>query len=209
MRQQRDAPYHVTIEIVNNQCKVSKMLKDSGIWQFKVVDIRGSAGTSTRHLVSMSQKQLQKLPKGTFTLQSSDKSKKEISAWFNSDGCNVCNPILSHDSFLISGRNITDNTIIYTFITPNFGAFQNIISALEHNGLKPKILKVEKYKPKGEVLTQKQEIVLWMALKTGFFDYPRKIDTAELSRKLKIGASTLSEITRRGLRRLLEHYLET
>ena len=57
-----------------------------------------------------------------------------------------------------------------------------------------------------EVLTEKQERVLWLALKLGFFDYPRKIDSIEFSRKLGIVPSTLSEITRRGMLRLLKHY---
>jgi predicted DNA binding protein len=36
----------------------------------------------------------------------------------------------------------------------------------------------------GKVLTAKQEKVLWLAIKLGFFDVPRKIHTRELSKKL-------------------------
>jgi predicted DNA binding protein len=51
--------------------------------------------------------------------------------------------------------------------------------------------------------------VLRLAFKMGFFAYPRKIHMSELSRRLKIKSSTLSEISRRGIRRLLEHHFET
>jgi len=209
MAQQKDEPYHITIEVENKQCRMLKMLKDSGIEQFKVIDIRGVAGGLTRHLVGMSTKQINKIPSGSFKIKRSDKAKEEILGWIDSTGCEVCGTILSHDSFLISGRNVEGYNIVYSFITRNYESFQSIISNFEKNGLKVKILEVGKYKPKKKFLTEKQERVLWFALKMGFFAYPKKIDTLELSQRLKIKPSTLSEISRRGIRRLLEHYFKT
>lgn len=210
MERSRDEPYHVTIEIVNKRCKVLKILKDLGIQRFKVIDVRGLTEGLTRHLVRMSSTQIDKIPKSMFIKTgSSDKFKGEASGWFDSNGCDVCNAILSHGAFLISGRNIEDHTIVYTFIAPNLDAFKTIISTLESTGLKPKVLEMVKYKRKGKILTEKQERVLWLALKMGFFEYPRKIHTAELSRRLGIGSSTLSEITRRGMRRLLQDHFRT
>ena len=58
-------------------------------------------------------------------------------------------------------------------------------------------------------MTEKQERVLWLALKMGFFEFPRRITMLELSRRLGVGLSTLSEIIRRGIRRLLENHFET
>jgi len=98
--------------------------------------------------------------------------------------------------------------IMYSFMVPSFEAFQKIISALETAGLKVKVLKMGKFEPKEGVLTEKQERIFWLALKSGFFDYPRRIDTEELAAKLGISPSTLSEITRRGMRRLLENYFK-
>ena len=62
--------------------------------------------------------------------------------------------------------------------------------------------------PKKEILTEKQEKILWLALSAGFFEFPKRIDSVKLSRKLGISPATLSEITRRGIRRLLEHYFK-
>lgn len=116
---------------------------------------------------------------------------------------------MSYGAFLISGRIVKEYTIIYSLVTPNFDAFKKIISAIEDIGLKPKILEVEKYTPKGKILTSKQENVLWFAFNMGFFDYPRKINSIALSKKLGISVSTLSEITRRGMHRLLKRQFET
>lgn len=210
MKRPYDEPYHIVMEIVNKRCKVLRILKEVGIQRFNVIDVRGIAEGITRHLVRMPTKQIEKVPETMLVKTwSSRKIAGETSSWLDSNGCDVCNTILSHGSFLIAGRNIEDHTIVYSFIAPNFDAFKGIISTLEDNGLKPKVLEVGKYKRKGKILTEKQERTLWLALKMGFFEYPRKIHTVELSRRLGIGPSTLSEITRRGIRRLLKHHFET
>ena len=93
-------------------------------------------------------------------------------------------------------------------MVPSFEAYQKIVSAMESEGLKVNMLKIGKFEPHMEILTEKQERIFWLALKGGFFEYPRKIDTVELAAKLGISPSTFSEITRRGMRRLLEHYFK-
>lgn len=209
MARLRDEPYQITIEIADRQCKVSRMLKDLGIKQFKVIDIRGLPGGLTRHLVKMPSKQLDKIPRGSLKMQDSSTTKREVSGWLDSDGCDICNAILSQGSFLISGRSVDRNTLVYTFISRSFSAFRNITTTLEDAGLKPKVLEVGVYKSERKILTEKQERALWLALKLGFFEYPRKIRMFDLSRRLGIKSSTLSEMTRRGIRRLLKDYFET
>jgi len=44
-------------------------------------------------------------------------------------------------------------------------------------------------------------------LKTAFFDYPKKINLERLSEIMGVKPSTLDEILRRGLRELVEEYL--
>lgn len=207
MEHSGDGPYNIEIEIENRHCKILELLKDRGIGQFRVEDIRGLAEGAIRHLVRIPSKQLEMLSIDT-TIKIEQKNDNETSVWYNSDGCDVCNTILSHGSFLVSGGIIEENIISYNFIVPNYEAFQNITTELEDRGLQLKILKMERYEPKGEILTKKQERILWHALKTGFFEYPRKINTIELSRKMGIVPSTLSEITRRGMRRLLENHFK-
>lgn len=136
-----------------------RTLEDLRIQQFRVIDVRGDAGGLTRHLVRVPSNQFDKIPRGSLKIQRGGKFEREIFGWFDSDGCDVCNTIVSRGSFLISGRNIKDHTLIYTFITPNLDAFKCIISTLEDSGLKPKVLEVGKYTLKEKILTEKQ--VLW------------------------------------------------
>ena len=207
MQPTKDEPYYITIEIVNEQCQVTKTLKASGVKQFKIVDLRSATSDTTRHLVKIPSKQVDRIPQNLEVKQ--DEGKMETSVWIDSRGCDVCTTILSNSSFLISGRTIEDGALLYSFIAPSFEAFQTIISSLEGKGFKPKILEVGKFQRRREILTEKQERALWFALKMGFFEYPKKIHTVELSRRLGIAPSTLSETMRRGTRRLLEDHFET
>jgi predicted DNA binding protein len=115
---------------------------------------------------------------------------------------------LEHGAFLVSGKSMQGSTLTYSFMVPTFEAYRGIITDLEKLGHKINVRKVGKFEPQIDVLTENQERIFWLALKSGFFDYPRQIGMAELASKLGISAATLSEIMRRGTRRLLEHYFK-
>jgi predicted DNA binding protein len=201
-------PYHVVIEVENRQCKMLKKFATLGLKHLQVADIRSSSSGSVKHLIELDRDQVKKIPEDFKAVASQGKTEGRPSIWFESEGCEVCNTILSRDAFLISGKSMEENTIKYSFIVPTFEAYKSIISALENTGHKVNVLKRGSFEPKTGVLTEKQERIFWLALKGGFFDYPRKIGTQELSAKLGISPSTLSEILRRGTRRLLEHHFE-
>ena len=201
-------PYHVVIEVENRQCRMLKKFAALGIQHLKVTDIRSSSSGSVKHLIELDSEQVKKIPEDFKMVAPRSKKESKPSIWFESEGCEVCNTILSRDAFLISGKSMEENTINYSFIVPTFEAYKSIVSALEKSGHKVNVLKMGSFEPKSGVLTEKQEKIFWLALKGGFFDYPRKIGTRELSAKLGISPATLSEILRRGTRRILEHYLE-
>jgi predicted DNA binding protein len=106
----------------------------------------------------------------------------------------------------LTGSSLEENKFLYSFIAPNYRVFQKIINNLEEKDFDPEVLKIEKYSPQGKELTLKQEKLLWLALKMGFFEIPRKINSRDISRKLGISLSNFSEIQRRGLKNLLENH---
>ena len=198
-------PYHVVIEIENKHCKMVGKLASLGFKHLKVVDVRSSSSGSVRHLMDVGEDQAKKVPK---ELTTKGHVEGKSSVWMESQGCEVCNTILNHDAFLVSGKSMQDNIITYSFMVPTFEAYKGILGDLEKSGHKVNIRKVGKFEPQIGVLTENQERIFWLALKSGFFDYPRQIGMAELAGKLGISAATLSEIMRRGTRRLLEHYFK-
>ena len=187
------------------------MVKALGVKWFNIVDIRGYSEGSIRHLVEISpelvEEAIRRAPLNMEARQVRRGGKTLV--WFESEGCGICNTILSQGSFLVSGRTSDNTGMIFSFIAPNQDAYRNIIMSLKDRGYKVKVLRVRRANVVERVLTPSQERTLWIALKTGYFDYPRRISTEELSRILGISGSTLSEILRRGIRRLLEHHFES
>jgi predicted DNA binding protein len=198
-------PYHVVIEVENKECRMVGKLASLGFQHLKVVDVRSSSTGSVRHLMDLGEEQAEKIP---LELAAKGHVEGKSAIWLESSGCEVCNTILSNDAFLVSGKSMQNNIISYSFMVPTLEAYRGIISALEKTGHKVTIVKVGKFEHKIDVLTENQERIFWLALKSGFFDYPRKVDMAELAAKLGISSATLSEILRRGTRRLLEHYFK-
>ena len=95
------------------------------------------------------------------------------SVWLESEGCEVCNTILAHDAFLVSGKSMEDSIITYSFMVPTFEAYKGIIDDLEKAGHKVNVRKIGKFEQQIGVLTENQERIFWLALKSGFFDYPQ------------------------------------
>lgn len=198
-------PYHVVIEVENKQCKMVKRLAALGFEHLKVVDVRSSGTGAVRHLMDVGEEQARRVPP-EMTTKGNIEGKSSV--WLESEGCEVCNAILSHDAFLISGKSMQGNVITYSFMVPTFEAYRGIIGDLEKTGHALKILKVGKFEQQTGVLTENQEKIFWLALKSGFFDYPRRVGIAELAAKIGVSPATLSEVIRRGTRRLLEHYFK-
>ncbi len=198
-------PYHVVIEVENKQCRMVGKLASLGFKHLKVADVRSSSSGSVRHLMDLGEEQARRVPK---ELAAKGRVEGKSSMWLESEGCEVCNTILGHDAFLVSGKSMQDDIITYSFMVPTFEAYRGIITDLEKSGHKVNVLKIGKFEQQIGVLTENQERIFWLALKSGFFDYPRQIGMAELAAKLGISPATLSEIMRRGTRRLLEHYFK-
>ena len=198
-------PYHVVLEVENKQCKMVKKLTTLGLKHLKVVDVRSSKKGSVKHLMDIGEEQAKKVPKELVTPK---RVENKSAVWMESEGCEVCNTILAHDAFLVSGKSLEDNMITYSFMVPTFEAYQAILAELKRIGHKVNVQKIGKFEKQTGILTKNQERIFWLALKSGFFDYPRQVDMTELSKKLGISPATLSEIMRRGTRRLLEHYFK-
>jgi predicted DNA binding protein len=200
--------YYVTIEVENTQCKGLELISKLGINSCKLIDVRRLPEGLVRHLISFPFSEIDKVSGEKLRIRSGS-SGSNVLASFETEGCNLCSTLLSKGAFLISGRHLEGYKMIYEFIVPKHEAFKEILSMLESLGFKPRVLSLYKHEPKEGVLTEKQENVLWLALKMGYFDYPRKIGTKELARTLGIVPSTFSEILRGGMRRLLEKYFES
>jgi predicted DNA binding protein len=81
-----------------------------------------------------------------------------------------------------------------------------VIEGLEELNIENSVDRVTSLGEKG-VLTDRQEEVIKRAFSSGYFDFPRRIDSIELAKELGISISTLSEILRAAERRVFSEYL--
>jgi len=82
-----------------------------------------------------------------------------------------------------------------------------MIKILEKEGVDFEIVYKGRVNDKSNV-TYREEEILKIALEKGYFDFPRKIKLEELAKHFGVAPSTLSEILRRGLKKILEMYFK-
>jgi len=90
----------------------------------------------------------------------------------------------------------------------NRSKVDDFLTELERKGIKASIGSIG-YGFKPTLLTQRQNEILNIAYKNGYFDIPRKISLTDFANNLNISKSALSETLRRIFKRLSDNYLKS
>ena len=123
-----------------------------------------------------------------------------------SKDCLVCSCIMNSDTGYFVGPAATDSECEVSYkLFMSGDAIPNFLQKLHDDGVQYKISEISKLSPKKD-LTSRQERVLKSALELGYFDYPKRVSTEELSKQLGVAPSTLNEILRRAERRIISGY---
>lgn len=125
-----------------------------------------------------------------------------------STDCVVCSAIVNSNSGYFVGPAVTgsDGRVSYKLFMSG-DAIPVFLQTLHEKGVVYEISEIAKLSTK-QKLTPKQEKVLKSALELGYFDYPKRIGTEELSKGIGIAPSTLNEILRRAERRIIKVYFD-
>jgi predicted DNA binding protein len=122
--------------------------------------------------------------------------------------CRACEVLMKAKAFMVFPVNIQKGRMKWLLITDDNPTIGKIVDDLKGCGCDVKIERVTPFGGKG-ILTERQEELIRVALASGFFDFPRKMGSLELARKLGISVSTLSEIMRATQRRIFSEYFRT
>ena len=122
--------------------------------------------------------------------------------------CEACDVLIKSKAFMIYPVEIHEGRMKWLIITDNNSTIGRICEGLEEYECDVKIKKVTPLSEKG-VLTERQEEIVHKALSSGYFDYPKRINSVKLAKKLGISISTLSEVLRAAQRRIFSEYLRT
>ena len=120
--------------------------------------------------------------------------------------CVACEVLMKAKAFMVFPVSIHKGRMKWLLITDDNSTVGKIVGDLEDCGCDVRIERVTPFEGRG-ILTERQEELVRVALASGFFDFPRKIGSLELAKKLGISVSTLSEIMRATQRRIFCEYV--
>jgi predicted DNA binding protein len=130
-------------------------------------------------------------------------SERDAKILLKGHSCFVALPILE-SGCIITSVEIKENFVLWQIVC-DYDDFLALIQKLEDAKVEFEI--VYKGRPEGkDELTFREEEVLRFAFEKGYFDFPRKIRLEEIAAHFGIAASTISEIIRRGQKKILEKY---
>lgn len=122
--------------------------------------------------------------------------------------CRACEVLMKAKAFMVFPVSIYKGRMKWLLITDDNPTVGKIVDNLEKFGCDVRIERVSSFEKRG-ILTERQEELVRVALTSGFFDFPRKMGTVELAKKLGISVSTLSEVLRATQRRIFSEYFQT
>jgi len=122
--------------------------------------------------------------------------------------CKACEVLIKAKAFMVFPVSIQKGRMKWLLITDDNPTVGKIVDNLEDCGCDVRIERVTPFGGRG-ILTERQEELVRVALASGFFDFPRKMGSLELARKLGISVSTLSEIMRATQRRIFSEYVRS
>ena len=122
--------------------------------------------------------------------------------------CKACKVLMKAKAFMVFPVSIQKGRMKWLLITDDNPTVGKIVDNLEDCGCDVRIERVTPFGGRG-ILTERQEELVRVALASGFFDFPRKMGSLELARKLGISVSTLSEIMRATQRRIFSEYVRS
>jgi predicted DNA binding protein len=128
-------------------------------------------------------------------------------AVFTTTKCIVCRLLANTDCFLTSSTSTKDGRMQWTLLISEKVPLQQLVANLERHGAEPKLVSLTEIGDK-DALTARQEQITRMAFEMGYFDFPRSIGLRQLAKIFGVSTSTLSEILRKGQRRIMTRYFK-
>lgn len=121
--------------------------------------------------------------------------------------CRACSALADSDCFLSEATAAGDARVEWRILAPKRAAVESLVRTLEHRGLDVELASIKTAKGRAS-LTERQDRVLSLAYKLGYFQFPKKINLSNLASRLGVAKSTLSEILRAGEEKIVHAYFQ-
>ncbi len=119
--------------------------------------------------------------------------------------CVACCSMVGSEAFLLESHMDKQGKTLWRLLSMDKEAIRQIISDLEDHRYIVELKKLTSVDD-DELMTSRQEDILQIAFERGYFDYPKRISLRDLAAMFDISISTLSEMLRKGQRKIMEEY---
>jgi len=122
--------------------------------------------------------------------------------------CPGCVSLATSDVFLLAAHTTEDKRIEWKVAFSNREDLDKLIWDLQATGSDVELVRVSNAIDDGLRLTDRQLNIVEVAFKRGYYDYPKRISIRELARIFGVSTATVSEILRRGQRKIIKEHFE-
>lgn len=119
--------------------------------------------------------------------------------------CGGCHSLARSECFMLDATAAEGAGLIWRILAPKRAAAKALVNDLAERGIDAELMAIRTSTASG-MLTDRQETVMSLAYKLGYFEFPKEIRLSELAEKLDVAKSTLSEILRKGEAKVLHAY---
>lgn len=133
--------------------------------------------------------------------------KGKILATLTVEQCKACQELANSECFLTDATATGSAGVEWRILAPKRSSVESLVTTLKERGLEIELAAIKSVKGSG-TLTDRQERVLSLAYKLGYFEFPKKINLTDLASKLGVSKSTLSEVLRAGEEKILHAYFQ-
>ena len=190
-------PIQVTALVKNSSCRVVQLLMSKRLeGSFKNIRV---GETVSSHLIYLSNigdyTELLKLDDVLFYRMGREY------LWVDAPSCKACKVISRNSAIPMGVLFLKDLGVLFTFITPGKITAKKIIDEMIKEGLVVEVLKRSSLRL-GNVLTKKQNEVLYTAISMGYFSNTRLNSLSEIAKALGLSKSTVSRHLRAAMKKL-------
>jgi len=120
--------------------------------------------------------------------------------------CTACKTFAGANCFLVSATSKPDGKLEWVVLGSDT-MVKSLMQGLEKQNVNGDVVRIYKLQEEGE-LTARQEEILQIALEKGYFEFPKKITLRQLAKVLDVSPATLTEILRRGQKKILQEHFK-
>jgi len=122
--------------------------------------------------------------------------------------CLACSALAGSNTHLVSASVKRDGGVVWNVMTSDRDELRKLIRKLRKFRCEVELLRLSPLDDR-EVLTGRQQEIIMMAFERGYFETPRKLKLKDLARITGVSQATLSEILRKGQKKIVVDYLRS